>query len=88
MVGHGCIHFTFVSKFYIPLYEKLREDGRVQDDLDAILSTFPIKIIDRRDQLLYTHLSSTSVDICRHYRAKHGAAAIRGTIYRKTGSEN
>jgi hypothetical protein len=29
-----------VSKHYIPLYEKLREDGLVSDNLDAVLSTF------------------------------------------------
>jgi hypothetical protein len=30
-----------VSKHYIPLYEKLREEGLVPDDLDAVLSTLP-----------------------------------------------
>ena len=30
-----------VSKYYTPLYEKLREDGFISDDLDAILSTLP-----------------------------------------------
>ena len=30
-----------VSKGLIPLYEKLREDQLVKDDLDAVLSTFP-----------------------------------------------
>ena len=30
-----------VSKYYTPLYEKMREDGFISDDLDAILSTLP-----------------------------------------------
>ena len=30
-----------VSKYYTPLYEKLREDGFISEDLDAILSTLP-----------------------------------------------
>jgi hypothetical protein len=29
-----------LSKYNKPLYEKLREDGFIPDDLDAILSTF------------------------------------------------
>jgi len=41
-----------VSKYHIPLYEKLREDGFVPDDLDAVLSTFPP--IVRSNQHLYT----------------------------------
>ena len=41
-----------VSKFFLPLYEKLREDGLVSDDLDAFLSTLPPKL--PRCQLLYT----------------------------------
>ena len=31
----------FNFKTFIPLYQKLREDGLVPDDLDSILSTFP-----------------------------------------------
>jgi hypothetical protein len=34
-----------VSKFDISLYEKLREEGLVSDDLDAVLSTFPHKTV-------------------------------------------
>jgi len=41
-----------VSKYHIPLYEKLREEGFVPDDLDAVLSTFPPKI--RTCHHLYT----------------------------------
>ena len=40
-----------VSKYYVSLYEKLREDGLVPDDLDAVLSTFPRK--NRKCQHLY-----------------------------------
>ena len=43
----------YVSKYYPPLYEKLREDGFVSDDLDAVLSTFPRKRLNRC-QFLYT----------------------------------
>ena len=35
-----------ISKYYIPLYKKLREDGLVPDDLDAVLSTFPPRVIN------------------------------------------
>ena len=47
-----------VSKYYIPLYEKLREDGLVPDDLDAVLSTFPP--VKPTSQPLYT-LSDTFI---------------------------
>ena len=44
-----------VSKVYLPLYEKLREELLVPDNLDAVLSTFPKRFINyRRSQLLYT----------------------------------
>ena len=44
-----------LSKFFIPLYDKLREELLVPDDLDAVLSTFPKRsIIYGRSQLLYT----------------------------------
>jgi hypothetical protein len=43
-----------LSKLHPPLYEKLREELLVPDDLDAILSTFPHRISShRRSQLLY-----------------------------------
>ena len=44
-----------VSKCYIPLYEKLREEGIVPDDLDAALSTLPHTFPRyRRSHLLYS----------------------------------
>lgn len=44
-----------LSKQFSPLYEKLREDKLVPDDLDAALSTLPSKDFSlRRGQLLYT----------------------------------
>ena len=44
-----------LSKLYPPLYEKLREELLVPDNLDAVLSTFPNKaIMYRRSRLLYT----------------------------------
>ena len=44
-----------ISKLYTPLYQKLREDRLVPDDLDNILSSFPQKnVIYSRSQLLYT----------------------------------
>jgi hypothetical protein len=52
-----------LSNYYIPLYEKLREDRLVPDDLDAILSTstsaFPSY---NRTQLLYTLNDTFIVD--------------------------
>ena len=41
-----------VSQCYIPLYEKLREEGFVPDDLNAVLSTFT-KVPTRRNQEIY-----------------------------------
>ena len=32
-----------LSKFYHPLYEKLREDQLIPDDLDKVLAAFPSK---------------------------------------------
>jgi hypothetical protein len=44
-----------LSKHYFPLYEKLREEGFVSDDLDAALSTMPSRQPRyRKSQLLYT----------------------------------
>jgi hypothetical protein len=44
-----------VSKYYIPLYEKLKEELLVPDDLDAVLSTFPRRNLRyRQSQYLYT----------------------------------
>ena len=54
-----------VSKFYIRLYEKLREDGLVSDDLDAVLSTFPR--ISHRCQELYTLNDTFTVNFRSEY---------------------
>jgi hypothetical protein len=44
-----------LSKRYFPLYEKLREDRLVPDNLDAVLSTLPSKrILYSRSQVLYS----------------------------------
>ena len=44
-----------LPKFYIPLYDKLREELLVPDNLDAVLSTFPKRRITYcRRHLLYT----------------------------------
>jgi hypothetical protein len=44
-----------LSKQFFPLYEKLREDQLVSDDLDAVLSALPSKDIShRRGHVLYT----------------------------------
>jgi hypothetical protein len=52
-----------LSKFFIPLYEKLREEQLVPDDLDAVLSTFPHRIAQyRRSQYLYTLNDTFIVD--------------------------
>ena len=46
---------TVLSKLYPPLYDKLREEGFVPNDLDTVLSTFPpAEFRYRRTQLLYT----------------------------------
>jgi hypothetical protein len=52
-----------VSKSHILLYEKLREELLVPDELDAILSTFPHKTFQyRRSQFLYTLNDTFIVD--------------------------
>ena len=52
-----------VSKRSIPLYKKLREEGLVPEDLDAVLSTFPRIYPRYRDrQLLYTINDTFTVD--------------------------
>jgi hypothetical protein len=44
-----------LSKYYPPLYEKLREDQFIPDDLDRVLATLPKKKIQySRSQVLYT----------------------------------
>jgi hypothetical protein len=52
-----------LSKYYSPLYEKLKEERFVSDDLDAALSTLPTKIPSyRRSQFLYTLNDTFIVD--------------------------
>jgi hypothetical protein len=44
-----------LSKYHLPLYEKLREDQIIPDDLDSVLSKLPSgSLKNRRSQLLYT----------------------------------
>jgi hypothetical protein len=60
--------YHLVSK-YSALYEKLREEKLVPDDLDAALSTFPLKVPAgkyRRGQLLYTLNDTFIVDFSSH----------------------
>ena len=44
-----------LSKYYVPLYEKLREDRLISDDLDTVLSNLPSKLqLFRRRNYFYT----------------------------------
>ena len=51
-----------LPKYYPPLYEKLREERLVPDDLDTILSTFSRISINSGRQLLYTLNDTFIVD--------------------------
>ena len=52
-----------VSKWYPHLYEKLREEGLVPDDLDAVLSTFPRMLPRyRQSRYLYTLNDTFMID--------------------------
>ena len=52
-----------LSKFYIPLYEKLREERLVSDDLHAVLSTFPPNLPKYpKCQFLYTLNDTFTID--------------------------
>ena len=53
-----------ISRSYTPLYEKLREERLVSDELDAILSAFPSKskLAYSRSQLLYTLNDTIIID--------------------------
>ena len=52
-----------LPKFFPPLYEKLREDELIPDDLDKALAAFPPKkIFYSRSQLLYTLNDAFIVD--------------------------
>ena len=55
-----------LSKYYIPLYEKLREEGYVPDDLNAVLSTFPPGL--PRSQPLYTINDTFIIDFSNYAR--------------------
>jgi hypothetical protein len=50
-----------LSKFFLPLYEKLREERFVPDDLDRVLLTFPTARLSR-SQILYTLNDTFIVD--------------------------
>ena len=54
----------FLPKYYFPLYEKLREEGLVPDDLDRVLSTLPSNILmyNRGRRCLYTFNDTFIVD--------------------------
>ena len=55
-----------LSKYYLPLYEKLREDQLVPDDLDTVLSTLLSQRPKyRRTQLLYTLNDPFIIDFSR-----------------------
>jgi hypothetical protein len=52
-----------VSRSFIPLYQKLREDRLVSDELDSSLSTLPVKrLVYSLNQLLYTINDPFTVD--------------------------
>ena len=56
-----------ISKNYLPLYAKLREDGLVPDELDSVLSALPSKrFIYSRSQILYTLNDTFIVDFSQH----------------------
>jgi hypothetical protein len=69
-----------VSRCYIPLYEKLREERLVPDDLDAVLSTFPRRLPSYgRGQYLYT-LNDTFI-------VEFGAQKWTLTVFTEQGME-
>ena len=52
-----------LSKYYSPLYEKLREDGLIPDDLHTVLATLPpIRIFFSSSRILYTLNDTFMVD--------------------------
>ena len=70
----------YVSKFFLPLYEKLREEGFVSDELNAILSNYPSQ--KPRCQLLYTLNDTFVIDFsitqqCLFVITEHGIAPLR-----------
>ena len=72
-----------LSKYYLPLYEKLREERLVPDDLDTFLSTLASKrLCYRRSNLLYTLNDKFIVDFSIRYSAlfiitEQGVEAIK-----------
>ena len=56
-----------LSKQYIPLYEKLKEEQLVPEYLDAILSTLPQAFL--RSQLLYTLNDTFIIDFSKYSTA-------------------
>ena len=55
-----------LSKFFLPLYEKLREDQLIPDDLDRVLTTLPTrKYSYTRSHFLYTLNDTFIVDFSR-----------------------
>ena len=57
-----------LPRYYIPLYEKLREDGLVPDDLDRVLSTVNAsKYYPRSGHCLYTLNDTFIVDFSRKW---------------------
>ena len=55
-----------LSKLYIPLYEKLKEDRLLSDDLDSVLSNFPLKRCHyHRNDFHYTLNDTFTVDFSR-----------------------
>jgi hypothetical protein len=57
-----------LSNYYKPLYEKLREDRLIPDDLDAILSTSTPSLPSyNQNQLLYTLNDTFIVDFSRPF---------------------
>ena len=56
-----------VSKYYPPLYEKLREERFIPDDLDAVLSTFPPKFpCYQQRHHLYTLNDTFTIDFSNY----------------------
>ena len=57
-----------ISKYFPPLYAKLREDRLVPDDLDSILSTFPAKrLLYSRSIILYTLNDTFTIDLSSNF---------------------
>ena len=80
-----------LAKSYIPLYEKLREDRLIPDDLDIALSNLPSeKYTYRRSHFLYTLKDTFIVDFSAinlvfNVFTEHGLERIR---FEKIFSEN